>query len=138
MRWKRWIVFASAAFLARVVQMIQSLVAFGWDGAMADWFGRWNTMANQDGRASILEHFLSISRELRYLIGFGWDKHRIIELHLLVIFSSLLRGSVVASRKKREGTLRFLVENKGSYSCDSTNSRIGFWFYFSRSIVDAL
>ncbi len=92
MRWKRWIVFASAAFLARAVQMIQSLVAFGWDGAMADWFGRWNTMANQDGRASILEHFLSISRELRYLIGFGWDKHRIIELHLLVIFFVAFTG----------------------------------------------
>lgn len=84
-RWKRWFGFGMAAVLARAVQALQSLAAFGWDDMMADWFGRWNTMANQDGKASILEHFLSVSREVRYLIGFGWDKHRIIELHLLVI-----------------------------------------------------
>jgi hypothetical protein len=105
-RWRgrRWSLFALAPILARVIQYAQSVIAFGWTDARLDWFGRFTTMANQDGRTTILERFLSISRELRYLVGFGYDKHQIILLHLVAFFVTLalVAGLFVLARRERE------------------------------------
>ncbi|MFA5935803.1 MAG: hypothetical protein WC787_03045 [Patescibacteria group bacterium] len=83
---KRWFIFGMAAILARVIQLGQSIIALGWNDTVLDWTGRWSTIANEDGETNPFVRFLSISRELRYLIGFGWDKHRIIELHAMTFF----------------------------------------------------
>lgn len=107
-RWRipRWSLFAVAPIAARAIQFLQTVAVWGWANAYLDWFGRWTTMANQDGKTTVLERFLSISRELRYLIGFGYDKHQIILLHLLafVVTFGLLAGLFILARREREET----------------------------------